>query len=133
VPGIACSFLAPLMAERGYGRIALLGGTATEQPRACLSHAAYAAAKTGLVSLARSVAREHGGDGVACNVFCPGFAPTERQGAGEALRSAALAGAPPRLVSPSEIAEAIVDVLALSSSALNGAAIPVDKGARPEG
>ncbi len=77
LPGILASEAATSMASRGFGRILLFGGTRTDAIRGYKTNAAYAAAKTGLGVLAKSIAGEFGMHGVSCAVVCPGFVATE--------------------------------------------------------
>jgi NAD(P)-dependent dehydrogenase (short-subunit alcohol dehydrogenase family) len=71
LPGALASALLPAMAARGWGRILLFGGTRTDGIRAYSSNAAYAAAKTGLGVLAKSLAVEGAPAGVGCVLVCP--------------------------------------------------------------
>ena len=89
LPGMLCSACLPAMAARGWGRILLFGGSRTDGIRSYSSNAAYAAAKTGLAVLAKSVAAEGSPNGVGCVLVCPGFVDTEYLGEPEkkALRS----------------------------------------------
>jgi NAD(P)-dependent dehydrogenase (short-subunit alcohol dehydrogenase family) len=50
--------------------------------RASEGHAAYAAAKSGLNALTRSVAVEEAAHGVRCNTISPGYVLNERRDAG---------------------------------------------------
>jgi len=77
LPGMLATEAAKAMAGRGSGRILLFGGTRTDAVRGFKSNAAYAAAKTGLGVLAKSIAVEFGPRGVSCAVLCPGFVDTE--------------------------------------------------------
>src|SRR6266700_4183506 len=66
----------PLMRGRGWGRIVLVSSGAGEE--GWQGAAAYAAAKAGLLGLARSLAWELGPDGILVNVVAPGLTLTER-------------------------------------------------------
>ncbi|MBU0936549.1 MAG: SDR family NAD(P)-dependent oxidoreductase [Spirochaetes bacterium] len=77
LPGLLASAAASAMAERGFGRILLFGGTRTETIRGYRHNAAYAAAKTGLAVIVKSIAAEFSRQGVACTMICPGFVDTE--------------------------------------------------------
>lgn len=72
-PGSLVSAALPGMRASGWGRILLFGGTRTDEVRGFLTNAAYASAKTGLSSIARSVTLAYAGEGISCNVLCPGF------------------------------------------------------------
>ena len=73
LPGTLCSAYLPAMASRGWGRILLFGGSRTDGIRAYSSNAAYAAAKTGLAVLVKSIAAEGAPRGVGCVLVCPGL------------------------------------------------------------
>ena len=90
----------------------------------------YAAAKAGLVGLARSLARELGSRSITCNVVAPGFVDTDMTASLPDERKAAILGQVPlgRLASADEIA-AVVSFLASDDAAyITGAVIPVDGG-----
>jgi NAD(P)-dependent dehydrogenase (short-subunit alcohol dehydrogenase family) len=127
LPGALASALLPSMAERGWGRILLLGGTRTDSIRGYSSNAAYASAKTGLAVLAKSLAAEGAGRGLGCVLVCPGFVDTEYLDEAEraALRRRAPGG---RLLAPAEIAAAAVGLLAAEPCVANGAILSLDGG-----
>lgn len=62
----------PIMRRLGGGRIITFGFAGAEQAIAWEGFAAYAAAKTGLVSLTKSLANEVAADGITVNMICPG-------------------------------------------------------------
>ncbi len=127
LPGALCSALLPGMAKRGWGRILLFGGSRTDGIRAYSSNAAYAAAKTGLGVLAKSVAAEGAARGVGCILACPGLVDSEYldDREREALRAKAPAG---RLSDPAEIAAAAVALLAAEPCVASGAVMTLDAG-----
>ena len=88
----------------------------------------YAAAKAGLVGVARSLAREVGSRGITVNVVAPGFVETDMTADLDDARRAAILGGIPlgRYAQPAEIANT-VDFLT-SASYITGAVIPVDGG-----
>ncbi len=71
--GALVSACAPVMAERGWGRILLFGASTIRTLRGLLRTAAYSAAKAGIEVIARSAAREFGSSGVAVHVIYPGY------------------------------------------------------------
>ena len=90
----------------------------------------YAAAKAGLVGVARSLSRELGGRGVTCNVVAPGFVETEMTEVLDEAQREAIRGQIPlgRYAAPDEIA-GVIDFLAGDAAAyITGAVIPVDGG-----
>jgi 3-oxoacyl-[acyl-carrier protein] reductase len=90
----------------------------------------YAAAKAGLVGLARSLAREVGSRNITVNVVAPGVVETDMIAAlepqrVEQLRSmAALA----RIASPEEVAAAVAFLGSEDASYITGTVLPVDGG-----
>jgi meso-butanediol dehydrogenase/(S,S)-butanediol dehydrogenase/diacetyl reductase len=65
----------PIMRERGGGAIVNMGSI--EALGANPNHSAYCASKAGLHALARSVAVDHGLDGIRCNTVAPGWIDTD--------------------------------------------------------
>lgn len=127
LPGALASALFPFMRERAYGRMLFLGGTRTDTIRGYLSNAAYAAAKTGLNVLTKSVAMEGAAHNIAAITVCPGLVETEYLDAGslDALKAMAPAG---RLIRPDEIARLAVDALASDPCIASGAIVSLDAG-----
>ena len=127
LPGALASALIPAMAARGYGRILFFGGTRTDAIRAYSSNAAYAAAKTGLAVLAKSIAAEYSQAGIGVFVLCPGFVDTEYLGEGQRaeLRSKAPGG---RLIEAEEIAEFAASLVAAEPCIASGAVVALDGG-----
>ena len=101
--------------------VGLLGAT---------GQANYAAAKAGLVGLARSLARELGPRGITANVVAPGFVTTDMTAPLPQQRKDALIAATPlgRPASPEEIAGVVEFLASDSASYITGAVIPVDGG-----
>lgn len=62
----------PGMRERAFGRIVTVGYDGAGFARGWRYRAAYAAAKAGLASLTRSIAREERQNGITANMVCPG-------------------------------------------------------------
>jgi NAD(P)-dependent dehydrogenase (short-subunit alcohol dehydrogenase family) len=73
-PFLLAQRFAPGMAERGWGRIVLIGSL--QSARAFPDSAPYGAAKGGVVQLARAIAEAFSRHGVTCNAIAPGFFPT---------------------------------------------------------
>ncbi|WP_323099990.1 beta-ketoacyl-ACP reductase [Intrasporangium sp. YIM S08009] len=90
----------------------------------------YAASKSGLVGLARSITRELGGRGITANVVAPGFIETEMTAVlPEDQKKAYLAGIPAgRFATPEEVASVVRFVASEDAGYISGAVIPVDGG-----
>jgi NAD(P)-dependent dehydrogenase (short-subunit alcohol dehydrogenase family) len=66
--------LAPVMKERGWGRI--LNIASLQSYRAFANSAPYGAGKGGILQLTRAIAQEWSKYGITCNAIGPGFFPT---------------------------------------------------------
>jgi 3-oxoacyl-[acyl-carrier protein] reductase len=90
----------------------------------------YAAAKAGLVGLARSMARELGSRGITANVIAPGFVDTDMTAALGEQRQAEIKKQIPlgRIASPAEIAKVVRFMASDDAAYITGAVIPVDGG-----
>jgi len=127
---ICARAVGPRMAARGGGSIVNVASVAgmTASP----AHA-YSAAKAGVISLTRTLARAWGRQGVRVNAVSPGFTQTPALAKGveagvlDASRIAE-ATALGRLLEASEIADAIVWLLSAGSRGVTGINLPVDGG-----
>jgi 3-oxoacyl-[acyl-carrier protein] reductase len=90
----------------------------------------YAAAKAGLVGLARSLARELAPRNITANVVAPGFVDTDMTAALPEDRKAAILAAVPlgRYASPDEVAGVVAFLAGDDAAYITGAVIPVDGG-----
>ena len=90
----------------------------------------YSASKSGLIGLARSIARELGSRSITANVVAPGPVATDMLAALSEDRREALTAAVPlgRLASPDEIAGTIAFLASADAAFITGAIIPVDGG-----
>ncbi|MDO9379947.1 MAG: beta-ketoacyl-ACP reductase [Nocardioidaceae bacterium] len=90
----------------------------------------YAASKSGLVGMARSLARELGSRGITANVVAPGFVETDMTAElPEAQREQYLAQIPlKRYASVDEVAGVTVFVASDAAAYVTGAVLPVDGG-----
>ncbi len=122
--------LAPRMAERKWGRIINISSLAALT--GLHSQAAYAASKAGLLGLTQTVTVEYARHGVTCNSILPGLIGTEKVHAMPIeIRNAALAAVPARRLGETREIGYLVAFLASDRGAfVNGAAIPIDGGAR---
>jgi 3-oxoacyl-[acyl-carrier protein] reductase len=90
----------------------------------------YAATKSGLIGLTRSLAREVGGKGITVNALCPGLLETEMTShLNDEARAYYLDQTPVRRpAAPEEVAAVVRFLMTDEASYVNGAAIPVDGG-----
>jgi 3-oxoacyl-[acyl-carrier protein] reductase len=90
----------------------------------------YAASKSGLVGMARSMARELGSRNITANVVAPGFVETEMTAElPDAKRAEYLAQIPLRRYATAEEVAGVVTFLASDAAAyVTGAVVPVDGG-----
>ncbi len=110
------------------GRIILIGSVVGMLGSAGQSN--YAATKSALVGLARSLARELGSRSITANVIAPGFVETDMTDALSSGRKAEIAAAVPlgRFASPEEVAQVAFFLASSGASYITGAVIPVDGG-----
>jgi acetoacetyl-CoA reductase len=114
------------MRERGHGRviaissIAALGGLPGQ--------IAYAASKSGLLGMVRTLASENASHGITVNAVLPGLVATEQVMAmPDDVRDRVLGALPTgRLVEPAEIAAAVAFLAGSEAAQISGQAIAVD-------
>jgi 3-oxoacyl-[acyl-carrier protein] reductase len=90
----------------------------------------YAASKSGLVGMARSITRELGSRGITANVVAPGFIETDMTAElPDATRAEYLKSIPAgRFATPSEVARVVAWLASDDAGYISGAVIPVDGG-----
>lgn len=122
------------MIERNFGRIVVVGSTASLAGAPYI--AAYAASKHGVLGLVRSLAAEVARKDITVNCVCPGFVDTpmtaasirrivEKTGRTEAEARKSLESMNPggRLLRPEEVAEAVAWLAREETTAVNGQAV----------
>jgi 3-oxoacyl-[acyl-carrier protein] reductase len=90
----------------------------------------YAASKSGLIGMARSLARELGSRNITVNVVAPGPVETDMTATLSDARKDELLKAVPlgRMASADEIAEVVAFLASAGAAYITGAIIPVDGG-----
>jgi NAD(P)-dependent dehydrogenase (short-subunit alcohol dehydrogenase family) len=96
----------------------------------------YAAAKAGLVGLTRSLALDHGPDGIRVNAVCPGYTRTRltmdallaSADPDEAERAVGALHALGRIGEPAEVASVVAFLASDDASFITGTAVHVDGG-----
>ncbi|MFP5333784.1 MAG: beta-ketoacyl-ACP reductase [Actinomycetes bacterium] len=90
----------------------------------------YAASKSGMVGLARSVTRELGGRGITANVVAPGFIETDMTAALPQETQASYRAAIPagRFGHVDEVARVVAFLASDDAAYISGAVVPVDGG-----
>ena len=90
----------------------------------------YAAAKAGMIGLARALAREAGPRGVRVNAVAPGYVSTDMTaGLSDDQRAALLAQTPlGRLGEPEDVAAAVAFLCSPAAAFITGAVLSVDGG-----
>ena len=127
---LTCKTFLPAMIEAGSGCIVNIASTAGI--RGGHTRAAYCAAKAGVVNLTRSLALDHGGDGVRICCVCPGLIDTPMAdwitSRPDALREFE-AGVPARRIGTvDDIAGAVSFLASADASYAHGSVLVVDGG-----
>lgn len=118
----------PAMVKKRAGRVIFIGSVVGLLGSA--GQANYAASKSGMVGMARALAREYGSRGVTFNVIAPGFVETDMTAELSPTLREKYIGAIPlgRFCSPEEIATVVKFIASPEASYITGAVIPVDGG-----
>ncbi len=119
---------APALRRRGNGRVIFI--SSINGRRGKFGQSNYAAAKAGLIGLARSAARELAASGVTVNVVEPGFTTTPMTaGLPTRIRRRALAETPlGRVGSPEDVASAVAFFAGPGAAHITGQSLAVDGG-----
>lgn len=129
-----CRRVIPVMAGQGGGAIVNIGSISASHadPKMAL----YNASKAFVQGLTRSIAVDHGPDGIRCNAIAPGWILTEMADSAfdlardpAAARADAVARHPVgRLGTPADIAQAVVWLASAEAAFVNGQTITADGG-----
>jgi NAD(P)-dependent dehydrogenase (short-subunit alcohol dehydrogenase family) len=133
-PWLCARAAIPAMLEAGGGSIVNIASIEAHSVRA--DHAAYVAAKGGLIALTKGIAIEYGRRGIRCNSISPGSIATgmfyeyvAQAPDPEALQESLIAmNYRGRLGTPQEIADAAVFLLSDASGFTNAADLVIDGG-----
>ena len=115
----------PQMRDAGWGRIVMVSSV-TGPVMSMRGEVAYAAAKSGLVGLARALAVDHAAEGITVNAVAPGWIATGSQTEHE--REQGLRTPMGRSGTPREIASAISWLASPGAAYVTGQCITVDGG-----
>lgn len=129
-----CQVVLPHMVAAGWGRVVNISSSSTHGGQPYLS--GYVAAKSGVIGLTKSLALEHGPDGITVNTIPPGFIDTpmlqadaEKGRLGPGGIPDAVARTPVRRIgTPEDIANACVFLCEDASSYITGQVIGVNGG-----
>jgi NAD(P)-dependent dehydrogenase (short-subunit alcohol dehydrogenase family) len=123
--------LLPAMLEREIGSIVFVSSV---NAGIHFGNAVYAAAKAGIEAYARAIAVEHGAKGIRSNCIRPGSTRTHAwdhrlEAEPHLLPRVTRLYALQRMVTPEEVANAVVFLASPLSSGITGVTLPVDAGA----
>jgi 3-oxoacyl-[acyl-carrier protein] reductase len=116
------------MLRRRWGRMVFVSSVAGLYGSA--GQVNYAASKSGMVGLARSIARELGSRGITANVVAPGLIETDMSAALPAAKREEYLKAIPlgRAAVPAEVAGVVTWLASDAAGYVTGAVVPVDGG-----
>lgn len=122
---LVCRFALPHLVAAGWGRVINVASV-TGPAMAMRDEPAYAAAKAGMVGLARSIAVDFGSSGVTANAVAPGWIATGSQTAHEAEQGGRVPVG--RSATPEEVGSAIAWLCTPGAAYTTGQCLLVDGG-----
>ena len=116
------------MLKQKWGRIVNISSAVALRGNA--GQTVYAASKTALVGITRSLAREVGAKGITVNAICPGLVDTAMTSHLSSQARDVYVNQTPigRTATPEEIASVVRFLMSEEASYVNGAVVPVDGG-----
>lgn len=123
-----------LVAEcrNGLGETSIVNVSSVHARSASVGAGSYAMVKSSLEALTRAMAIEWGPCGLRCNAVAPGFVPVPRNAHrwrdSAAVREIACHLPLRRVVTPAQVAEAVVFLLGPEAAGITGVCLPVDAG-----
>ncbi len=118
----------PVMIQQGGGRIVTLGATLTQRPAS--EYIVHTTAKSALIGLTRTLARELGPHGITVNMVSPGMTLTEYSSGLPEDVKVKVAGLTPlrRLATPEDVADAVLFFASPLAGFVTGATLAPDGG-----
>lgn len=122
-----CKAVVPIMRKQKSGNIVNIGAPNAERTQGYLRNCPYAAAKTGVVVLSKSLAKEEAKNGIRVNVINPGFIETDEYT--EEMKEDMPKQVPlGRLGNPEDIANAVLFLVSDEANYITGSVLNVHGG-----
>jgi len=122
-----CKAVVPIMRKQKSGNIINIGAPNAERTQGYLKNCPYATAKTGVVVLSKSLAREEAKNGIRVNVVNPGFIETD-QYTDEMKKDMPKEVPLRKLGKPEDIANAVLFLVSEEANYITGSVLNVHGG-----